>query len=133
MGALEGKIPYFFVPGNHDYGDGGLCQDRTTRLNEYFPVSQYFPVSRFRNTPQFGGTYDKEPDRMENSYHLFSAEGRKFLVLCLEFGPRKDVVRWANEVVGKHSDREAAAGRKAIVESALLPRREGHRWRRGRR
>jgi len=101
MSMLDGKVPYFVVPGNHDYSDRGVCRDRTTRLNEYFPVSQ------FRKKPQFGGTYDKEPDRIDNSYHLFSAEGRNFLVLCLEFGPRKDVVRWANEVVGKHSDREA--------------------------
>jgi hypothetical protein len=27
-------------------------------------------------------------------------------VLCLEFGPRNDVVRWANEVVAAHPDRE---------------------------
>jgi predicted phosphodiesterase len=98
MRLLDGHMPYFMVPGNHDYGDGGTCGDRTTRLNEYFPVK------RFRETPTFGGTYDREPDRMENSYHTFSAEGRKFLVLALEFGPRRDVVRWANEVVAKHRD-----------------------------
>jgi hypothetical protein len=58
-------------------------------------------------SPNFGGTYDKEPERLENSYHLFSAEGRDFVVIALEFGPRKDVVRWANEVAAKHKDRAA--------------------------
>ncbi len=101
MRVLDGKLPYFFVPGNHDYSDKGGCKDRTTLLNDYFPVSNY------RDRPTFGGTYDKEPDRLENSFHLFSAEGRNFLVLGLEFGPRKDVVRWANEVVAKHKDRAA--------------------------
>lgn len=99
MKVLDGKVPYFLVPGNHDYSEQGGCSDRTTLLNDYFPVS------RFRGLPTFGGTYDKEPDRLENSYHLFEAEGRKLLVLGLEFGPRKDVLRWANEVVGKHADR----------------------------
>jgi 3',5'-cyclic AMP phosphodiesterase CpdA len=99
MRVLDGKLPYFLVPGNHDYSAGGRCTDRTTLLNEYFQVGQ------FRETPNFGGVYDKEPDRLENSFHLFSAEGRKFLVLALEFGPRRDVVRWANEVVGRNKDR----------------------------
>ncbi|MGD9721599.1 MAG: metallophosphoesterase [Pirellulales bacterium] len=101
MQVLDGKLPYTLVPGNHDYSDGGVCQDRGTLLNDYFPVGQY------RGTPGFGGTYDKEPQRLENSYSLFSAEGRNFLVLNLEFGPRRDVIRWANEVVAQHQDRAA--------------------------
>ncbi len=101
MNQLDGQVPYFMVPGNHDYSEGGGCRDRTTRLNEYFSVD------KFKGTPNFGGVYDQEPGRLENSYHLFSAEGRDFLVLALEFGPRKDVVRWANEIAAKHKDRAA--------------------------
>ncbi|MEX0679344.1 MAG: metallophosphoesterase [Pirellulales bacterium] len=101
MRVLDGKLPYFLVPGNHDYSAGGTCQDRTTRLNDYFPVGQ------FEGGPTFGGVYDKEPDRLENSFHRFSAGGRDFLVLALEFGPRRDVVRWAGEVVARHMDRAA--------------------------
>ncbi|MFH5804379.1 metallophosphoesterase [Alienimonas sp. DA493] len=98
MQTLDGVVPYVLVPGNHDYSEGGRATDRTTRLNEYFPVE------RFRDRPTFGGTYDKEPDRMENSFHLFEGGNQKFLVLGLEFGPRKDVIRWANEVVAAHAD-----------------------------
>lgn len=101
MSQLDGHIPYFMVPGNHDYSDGGSAKDRTTNLN------QYFPLAKFQAQPTFGGTYDKEADRMENTYHLFSAGGRDFVVIGLEFGPRADVVRWANEVAEKYSDREA--------------------------
>jgi 3',5'-cyclic AMP phosphodiesterase CpdA len=101
MRVLDGKLPYFLVPGNHDYSAGGECTDRTTALNDYFPVAGY------RELPSFGGTYDKEPERLENSYHLLSAGGCPFLVLALEFGPRRDVVRWANEVVARYPDRAA--------------------------
>ncbi len=101
MSVLDGKVPYFMVNGNHDYSDKGRCTDRTTLVNDYFPVA------RFREQPNFGGVYDKEPDRVENSYHTFTAEGRQFLVIALEFGPRKDVVRWANEVAAKHPDHAA--------------------------
>ncbi|HEX3869820.1 MAG TPA: metallophosphoesterase, partial [Pirellulales bacterium] len=101
MARLDGTAPYFMICGNHDYSEGGKCADRTTRYNDYFPSA------RFKERANFGGTYDREPDRMENSYQTFEAGGRKFLVLSLEFGPRKDVVRWANEVAAKHGDREA--------------------------
>lgn len=100
MARLDGKVPYFMVVGNHDYGPGG-CISRAT------PVNDAFPVSRFREQSEFGGTYDKEPERMENSYHRFSAGGRKFLVIALEYGPRNDVLRWASEVAAKHADHEA--------------------------
>jgi len=100
MSILDGRLPYFFVPGNHDYDDGG-GKGRGTLLNSYFPVA------KFKGLATFGGVYDREPKRMENSFHLFSAGGRNFLVLCLEFGPRRDVIRWANEVVSQHPDREA--------------------------
>lgn len=101
MSQLDGHLPYFMVPGNHDYSAGGSAKDRTTNLNEYFPLA------KFKDQPTFGGTYDKEADRMENTYHLFSSGGRDFVVIGLEFGPRADVVRWANEIAEKYSDREA--------------------------
>jgi predicted phosphodiesterase len=100
MTRLNEHVPYFMVIGNHDYADG-KCVDRTTRFNEYFPVS------RFQDRRTFGGTYDKEPNRMENSFHVLDTEGRKFLVLALEYGPRNDVIRWANQIAERYADREA--------------------------
>ncbi len=98
---LDDKVPYFLALGNHDYSENGSCADRTTLFNTYFPHTKFTKLSTF------GGVYDKEPDRLENSFHRFSAGGKKWLVLCLEFGPRKDVIRWANEVVSKHHDHAA--------------------------
>jgi predicted phosphodiesterase len=106
---LDGHVPYCFVPGNHDYSDKGVCKDRATLLNEYFPIGHY------RGRQTFGGVYDKEPDRMENSYHTFSAGGREFLVLGLEFGPRHDVVRWANDVVARNGNREVILITHALI------------------
>lgn len=101
MSKLDGEVPYFMAVGNHDYSDNGRCTDRTTLFNDYFPLA------KFQDQPTFGGVYDGEPDRMENSYHLFSARGRDFLVISLEFGPRNDVVRWAGEIAAAHQDRLA--------------------------
>ena len=101
MKRLDGQLPYFLVPGNHDYSEGGKATDRTSLLDEYFPRV------KFEKHATFGGTYDREPGSMANSYHLFSAGGRDFLVIGLEFGPRADVVRWANEIAAQHAGREA--------------------------
>ncbi|MEX2171295.1 MAG: metallophosphoesterase [Pirellulales bacterium] len=101
MNILDGHIPYFMTLGNHDYSENGHATDRTTFFHEYFPYEKYSAL------PSFGGNYDKEPERFDNSYHFFSAGGRDFLVLSLEFGPRNDVVRWANAVVNQHKDHAA--------------------------
>ena len=101
MKQLDGHVPYFMTLGNHDYSANGKCVDRTTHFNTYFPLAKY------RTAPTFGGVYDREPDRLENSFHTFAVGDRKFLVLSLEFGPRADVLRWANQVVADHRDREA--------------------------
>jgi hypothetical protein len=96
----DAGVPYFMVPGNHDYSAGGKSTDRTSGFTDAFPLAN------FRDLPTFGGTYDKEPDRTENTFHTFDAGGRKFGVICLEWGPRADVVRWANDVATKLADRE---------------------------
>ena len=95
---MEGKVPCAVVPGNHDLGPGGKGSSRETLMSDYFKFQE------FQKMPTFGGVYDKEPNRMENNYHLFEAGGRKWMILGLEFGPRNDVLRWANEVVAKHPD-----------------------------
>ncbi len=99
---LDAKgIPCAITTGNHDLGPEGRAMSRET------PFAKYFPLATFKQRPTFGGIYDKEPDRTDNNYHLFEAGGRKWLIVCLEFGPRDDVLRWGNEVVAKHPDRSA--------------------------
>lgn len=101
MTQLDNSVPYIMTLGNHDYSEDGKCFDRTTLYNEYFPLEKYSKL------PTFGGVYDKEPKQYQNSYHLIEAGTDKWLILALEFGPRNDVIRWANEVVAKHQDRRA--------------------------
>ncbi len=96
---LDGKIPCAITTGNHDLGPEGRAGTRETAF------AKFFPLESFKKWPTFGGIYDKEPDRTDNNYHLFEAGGRKWLILCLEFGPRDDVLRWGNEIAEKHPDR----------------------------
>ncbi len=98
MSTLDAaEIPYAIAPGNHDYYGNGLT--RETLMNSYFPFSWFLGL------PTFGGVY--EPQRVENSYHLFEAGGKGYVVLALEFGPRDGVLSWANQVLLQHADRTA--------------------------
>jgi predicted phosphodiesterase len=90
---LDGKVPCAMVLGNHDYSG----PDRATRFNEFFPVA------RMQKQPTFGGVCHE--GRLENSYHLLRLAGRDWLVLALEFGPRDEVVAWANRILEAHPDR----------------------------
>ena len=96
---LDGKIPCAITTGNHDLGPEGRAGTRDTQF------ARYFQLEKFKRWPTFGGVYDKEPGRMDNSFHRFEAGGRKWLILCLEFGPRDDVLRWGNDVAAQHPDR----------------------------
>jgi 3',5'-cyclic AMP phosphodiesterase CpdA len=91
MGLLEGVVPYTVAPGNHDLGPGGSALDRDTLLD------QYFSYDRTAAWPTFGGAY--QVGALENTYHLFSAGGRDYIVLSLEWGPRDEVLAWADDVM----------------------------------
>jgi 3',5'-cyclic AMP phosphodiesterase CpdA len=122
MGILDGHLPYVIAPGNHDYGitpETENSGDRSTFLHEYFPRE------RFEAMPTFGGFFDEE-ERVDNSYHLFTAGEDDWLVLALEFGPRDAVVEWANEVLSQHADHFAI-----LLTHAYLYR-DGERYDRAR-
>jgi len=100
LGRMDGVVPYAIVTGNHDYGSkNNMAKDRTTLINDYFPPS------RFESLPTFGGVMTD--GRIDNSYHLFEAGGRKWLILGLEWGPRDETLQWANEIIRKFPDRKA--------------------------
>jgi hypothetical protein len=96
LARLDGRVPYALAPGNHDYGPNGSSADRNTLLNEYFAADEH------AKWPTFGGVF--QPGRLENSFHEFEAGGRKYLILALEWGPRDEVVAWADKIAGERPE-----------------------------
>lgn len=91
----EAGIPTLIAIGNHDYDD--QAQTRSATM-----FNSYFGVDRYEGQPWFGGAY--QSDQAENVYGLFEIGGETYLVLVLEFGPRDEVIDWANEVVASHPE-----------------------------
>jgi hypothetical protein len=94
---LDGELPYVLNTGNHDYGPSGDASSRDTLLNEYFEFD--------RHASQRGFGEAMERGKLDNSYHLFEAGGRKWIVLALEWGPRDSTIAWANQIMKRHPDR----------------------------
>jgi hypothetical protein len=92
--TLDGKVPYALAPGNHDYGDNGSSNDRSTLLNEYFSAAEQ------ANWPTFVAAF--EEGKLESSCHQFEAAGQKYLIFALEWGPRDEVVDWAVKIAEDH-------------------------------
>lgn len=90
---------YVTCTGNHDYtwDDESLINDRSsTRINEYAA----FPLTRSRIVAAF------EPNKIENIVVEHTIHGMPFDLLILEFGPRTEVLAWANDYVASHPDRK---------------------------
>jgi len=92
----QAGIPMFIAIGNHDYNP---VQSRTTTN-----FNRFLGIDRYRDKPWFSGAF--APEKSENVYGVVEAGGRKYLVLVLEFAPRRAVVAWANEVVAANPDHD---------------------------
>jgi hypothetical protein len=93
---LDGVVPYVLAQGNHDYFILGGIDDRTTMIN------QYFPVATIATNPGFLESF--EPTRVENTAQFLMMGDMKWLVVSLEFGPRDVVLTWADRVLKEHAE-----------------------------
>ena len=91
----QAGIPYSLLPGNHDLGKGGGARDRSTLLNDHFKPDDY---SNSLSVVYF------EQGKMENTAHEFTTPHGAFLVIAMEFGPRNEVVEWADQQAAAHPD-----------------------------
>lgn len=94
LDVLKGQLPYALSLGNHDY-DMSKPGGRSTLINEYFTAKDY-------QQNESVGFF--EEGKMENSWHTFTAPTGKFMVLALEFGPRDEVLVWANQIAARHPE-----------------------------
>ena len=98
MERLDGQVPYILCTGNHDYGHG-WTENRRTYYGKFFPTDRN-PLSRKQLigcAPNAFGVVT-----LENAAYEFTApapDGRKFLVISLEFSPRIEVLEWAKKLV----------------------------------
>lgn len=99
----DAKVPYSILAGNHDvildrdYVDPSSQASATdaqrTLANE--PYLKTFGTDRARKQATFGG---RDPSGF-HEYHVFEAEGQKFMVLSLSWRISDGALAWANQVI----------------------------------
>jgi hypothetical protein len=89
---LDGKVAYSVLAGNHD------IRSSTDDQRGDSPYLRAFGPQRFATMPTFGGA---SPDGY-NSYHVFGAGGRQWLVLALDWRVSDKGIQWAQGVVDAH-------------------------------
>lgn len=121
---LDNKVPYVLAVGNHDMGSapGKFADTRNTEL-----FNNHFPMATMAKLPSFAGTF--EPNKMDNAYYKLLHQDTKWLILTLEFGARKSVVDWANELVEKHPDYQVIVNTHCYMYSDSTRQNEGDYWR----
>src|SRR5262245_51114025 len=89
-------VPYVMVPGNHDNPGNGTGRD-TNRFNAHFPKSGFENQLRHE-----WHTLDPASNKSDNSYATFRVANRDFMVVNLEFAPRKQVLCQAHDAIAAH-------------------------------
>lgn len=100
---LDGKTPYVLATGNHDYGIES-AENRDTRFPEFFPLDRNpaWPDARVECCPNRDGVMT-----LENAAYVFATpQGRRLLVISLEFAPSDPVLAWAKELAARETYRD---------------------------
>lgn len=93
----DAGVPAVVALGNHD----AATIRAPTTFRDRFPTERYARLVEAVDGVEAYGTFDDNP---ENAYLRQSVDGTTVLYLTLEFGPRKAVVDWADDVLSAHAD-----------------------------
>jgi hypothetical protein len=114
--TIDGLLPFFVIPGNHDRDKEG-----------YQKFDANFPLENAQKQPGWGGSMDGKS--IKNAYYFFEAPGgRKFMVVGLEYGPPDDVLTWAGEIIAKHPDHQVIIVTHAYMYGDNTRQGKGDLW-----
>ena len=93
LAPLSPSVPLLLATGNHDHGDNGTCNSRSTFFDEFFGVDFARPSGLLETL---------SPTSVENAFYEIALDQVKIGVLTLEWSPRADAVAWANRILAKY-------------------------------
>lgn len=95
FGKLDGKVPYIAATGNHDYSIDRQG-NRTSHFSDFFTtdrnhLNQKILVQNTRNE-------QGRPALDNSAYEIKGLNGKDYLFITVEYGPRDTVLTWAKNV-----------------------------------
>lgn len=105
FGRLDNKAPYILATGNHDFGIVS-AENRRTHFDTYFKPDRNLLNARMLRDVEL--TEEGIPTMRNATFEFITPQGKKMLVLVLEFAPRDAAIAWAKEIVAqdKYKDHE---------------------------
>lgn len=115
----DASIPNTVVAGNHDFN---TTTGAFSEYDQFFPPSRYLDSKWIPNTARYGGYLgqnlfgaDPVDRRNMNNFALFSAGGRDWIILNLEWEAPSYATDWAKKVLAAYPDRTAIMVTHAFV------------------
>jgi hypothetical protein len=88
------QVPLVLVTGNHDEGNGGSADIRSSLISKYFPEPPGKAKAALVETAR--------PGDISNAYYRVTLPKVTLGLLSLEWSPRNHAVTWANAVLARH-------------------------------
>lgn len=95
FGRLDGKVPYIAATGNHDYSVD-RSGNRSSRFSEFFTADRNYLNSK--TLVQNSRNEQGKPTLENSGYELKSLNGKDYLFMTVEYGPRDTVITWARKI-----------------------------------
>jgi hypothetical protein len=90
-------IPFAPIIASHDYDSAQMYGRKDTQFNKYFGPN------RFTDKPWYGSNLEGSD---ANYYLELTVGSTRFIILALEFYPRKKAMLWASGIIDANSDAE---------------------------
>ncbi|WP_072807160.1 metallophosphoesterase [Rhodococcoides yunnanense] len=105
----DAGIPHGVLPGNHDnlWNVAGKLVPGMHEENHAL-YNEYFGPQRYRDQPWWGDSFTSEDNSAH--YDLVDIAGAKFLMLYIGYNPPEKVMKWAEQVLDDHPDRNVVIG-----------------------
>ena len=97
LSRLDGEVPYILCTGNHDYGIAS-AENRNSHFGRFFPIDRN-PLTRRQLVSCAPNAFGVKTQ--ETAAYEFTApkpDGRKFLVITLQFAPTDADLAWAKKI-----------------------------------
>ncbi len=101
----NGGVPYSIGIGNHDTqatGVGGSARDATNSFNLQKDTSTINAYYQADDLGVVSGAF--EAGKIDNIYSKYTAGGKKWMVVTLEFAPRTTAINWAKGIIAANPD-----------------------------
>lgn len=105
----DAGIPHGVLPGNHDnlWNVAGKLVPGMHEENHAL-YNEYFGPDRYRDRPWWGDSFTSEDNSAH--YDLLDIADAKFLMLYIGYNPPEKVMKWAEQVLADHPDRNVVIG-----------------------